>query len=130
MRLFFNVPAPTRTHTLSLHDALPISERRASVRGISFPLQRRRQPPAPLDSRGLANCQMAAAACSWPGRPPSEESTFWPFALEDFRQPAAQSGACRNDAAVTAGLDGFVLGLVLDVIGNRNHSDAAPAWRD
>ena len=37
-------------------------ERCAVVRGISVPVQRRREPPPPLDSRGLAACAVAAAA--------------------------------------------------------------------
>jgi hypothetical protein len=39
-------------------------ERRALVRGLSFPLWRGREPPAPLDSRGLADCAVAAASRS------------------------------------------------------------------
>ncbi len=37
-----------------------------AVRGISIPLQRGRQPPAPLDSRGLADCAVAAAGRARP----------------------------------------------------------------
>ena len=43
-------------------------ERCAVVRGISIPLQRGREPPAPLDTRGLADCIVAAAARTWQPR--------------------------------------------------------------
>ena len=49
-------------------------ERRAAVRGISVALQRRREPPAPLDSRRLADCAVAAAARSRPRRPRCEKN--------------------------------------------------------
>ena len=62
-----------------------------------------------------------------PERPPSEESALRAVALEDFRQPAAQSRACGLDAAAAAGLDGLVAGLVLDLVGDRHHSDSALA---
>jgi len=37
------------------------AQRCAVVRGISIPVQRGREPSAPLDSRGLADCPLAAA---------------------------------------------------------------------
>src|SRR5690242_20473463 len=109
--------------------ALGPAERRGALRGISVSVQCRCQPPAPLDSGGLADCAMAAAARSRPERPP-EQSAFRPLPLEDFRQPPAQSRAFRNDAAVAAWLDGFVSGLVLDLVGSGRHSDSAPARLD
>ena len=38
-------------------------ERRHGVRGIPFPLQRGREPPAPVDPRGLAASVLAAGGC-------------------------------------------------------------------
>src|SRR5450759_289252 len=54
-----------------------IVERCAVVRRISVPLQRGCEPPAPLDTRGLADCIVVAAARTWQPRrfryrPPAE----------------------------------------------------------
>ena len=72
---------------------------------------------------GLAACRLAAAARSRSRCAPAEEPAVVAVAMETFRQPAAQSRAGGVDAAVAAGLDGFVIGLVLDIGGDRNHPD-------
>ena len=66
-------------------------ERRGAVRGLSVPLQRRREPPPPLDSRRLADRRVAAAARARARtRRRIAESALGAVALEDLRQPAAQ----------------------------------------
>ena len=47
--------------------------------------------------------------------PSPEESALRAVPMEDLRQSSAQSRACGVDAAVAAGLDGLVIGLVLDL---------------
>src|SRR5688500_20049056 len=49
--LFFNVTATTEIYTLSLHDALPISRRRAPARRPSRGLPARRGQPPPSEDR-------------------------------------------------------------------------------
>ncbi len=75
-------------------------ERCAVVRGISVPLQRGREPAASLDSRGLADCTLAAAGCSRLRRAPPEESAIRAVAMEDLRQPSPQSRALGADPAL------------------------------
>jgi hypothetical protein len=53
-------------------------------------LQRGCEPPAPLDSRGLADCPLAVAGYSHPRcAKPAEESALDAVPLEDLRQSAA-----------------------------------------
>ena len=99
-------------------------ERCAVVRGIPVSLQRGREPPAPLDSRGLADCAVGDAGRSRPRCAPSEESALDAVPLEDLRQPAAQSRTRGFDTPVAAGLDSAAVGLVLDLVGDGNHPDS------
>src|SRR3972149_7436383 len=88
-------------------------ERCAVVRGISIPLPRGREPSAPLDSRGLANCPLAAAGRSRPRGKPPEESPLRAFPMEDFRQSSSERRTGGVDLAVGPRLDRLVAALGL-----------------
>ena len=67
---------------------------------------------------------VAAARGSRPWRTSSEESALGAVPMEDLRQPAAESRVCGVDAPVAPGLDGLVISLVLDLVGDRHHPDS------
>src|SRR5512136_2601467 len=100
------------------------AQRCAVVRGISIPLQRGREPAAPLDSRGLANCPLAAVRRSRPRCNPPDESALRAVPMEDLRQSASESRAFGVDLAVAPRLDRLVAALVMDPGGDRNHPDS------
>ncbi len=109
------------------------AERRGAVRGISVQLQRGREPPPPLDPRATGRLPLAAAARTRPARircRTAAESAIGAVAMENLRQPAAQSGSRGIDAAVAAGLDRLVAELVLDLGGSRHRPDSALACPD
>src|SRR4030042_4362093 len=99
-------------------------ERCAAVRGISIPLPRGREPPAPLDSRGLANFPLAAAGRSRPRGKAPEESALRSVPMEDFRQSSSEPRTGGVDLAVAHGLDPLADTLVMDPGGDRNHPDS------
>src|SRR5208337_5034324 len=99
-------------------------ERCTVIRGIPVSLQRGREPPAPLDSRGLADWAVGDAGSSWPRCAPSKESALDAVPMEDLRQPAAESRTRCFDTPVAAGLDSVAIGLVLDLVGAGNHPDS------
>src|SRR5512143_129605 len=98
-------------------------ERCAVVRGISTPLRRGREPSAPLDSRGLANCPLAAAGRSRPRGKPPEESALRAFPMEDLRQSSSEPRPGGVDLAVAPRLDRLVAALVMDPGGDRDYPD-------
>ena len=69
--------------------------------------------------------RMAAAARSRSRSAASEESALRTVAMEDLRQPSAQSRAVGIDAPVAARLDGLVTVLVVDLGGDRHHLDSS-----
>src|SRR5512143_4297343 len=99
------------------------SERCNGVRGISVSLQRGREPPASLDSRGLAACAVAAAGRPGRHRPLSEEPAIDAVPMEAPRQPTAQSRARGADSPAAAWLDGPGRPAILDLVGVRDHPD-------
>src|SRR5450631_2341980 len=92
-------------------------QRRAVIRGVSFALQRGRQSTASLDTRRLAAGQMGIAACPGCRCASASESTVGTVAVENFRQPPAQSCLFRVDINAAARLDRAASELVLDVDG-------------
>src|SRR5512143_505885 len=100
-------------------------ERCPVVRGISISLQRGREPSAPLDPRGLADCTLAAARRSRPGDKPTEESALRTLPLEDLRQSSSQSRAFGTDAPDACGLDGLVTCMAMDPGGDRDPSHSS-----
>ena len=64
-------PDPEPRPARRLLRALGAAERRAAVRGVSVDLQRRHEPPPPLDSRRLAAGGLAAAARARPRPAPA-----------------------------------------------------------
>ena len=100
-------------------------ERRAVVRGISVPLQRGREPPAPLDSRRLADC---CAGCCRASPAPTRAVQKNPLSLlsrwkifDNLRRSLRAGGI---DAPAAARLDRAAVGLVLDPGGDRDHPDS------
>jgi hypothetical protein len=87
--------------------ALGTHYRRAVVRRLSVPLQRRREPPSPLDPRRLADRGMAAPQGSRRRRNARPQCALAAVAMEDLRQSAAESGPAGVDAASAAGMDGL-----------------------
>ena len=80
-------------------------QRCRALRGISSSLQHGHQPPAPLDSRRLADCPMASAAGARTGCAAHCQPTLRIVAMEDIRQPAAESGSSRLGAVAARQLD-------------------------
>ena len=66
------------------------AERRSGVRGVPGSVRRRRPPPLPLDSRGLAALALAAARRSRPGRAAAEEPALRAVPMEAVRQSSTQ----------------------------------------
>src|SRR3990172_8032428 len=97
------------------------SERCNGVRGISVPLQRGCEPPASLDSRGLAACAMAAVGRSGRTWPFSKKSALDAVPMEAPRQPSAQSRACGADTPAAARLDGLGRATFLDLLSVGDH---------
>jgi cyclic beta-1,2-glucan synthetase len=81
-------------------------------------------PAASLDSRRLADRALAVAGYPHTQRAPVQESALDAVALEDLRQPAAQSDARGVDPAAAVGLDGAGCGRVLDLGGDRHRGDS------
>src|SRR5689334_25259605 len=63
----FTDPAPTEIYTLSLHDALPICDRRHG--GRVLPLRRRRRRAGPDQDRSAGTGEVAPGARRRPPRP-------------------------------------------------------------
>ena len=92
-----------------------LGERRAALRGVSRPLQRRRQPAAPLDARRLAAARLAVAGAFPAGdggteRNPLSGLSQWKI-FDNLRRSLVAAGA---DRAAAARLDPAAAGVVLD----------------
>src|SRR2546425_2958753 len=72
---FFNDTATTEIYTLSLHDALPISEIRGCRYGSRTRSRTGRRPAAACPTRPSLPRAWAARRCPWPRRSRSEEHT-------------------------------------------------------